>query len=251
MKQIILAALMAMSGSLWAGDLCVSHDDIIQFEIDENLGTWFTESMPAGEHRSFSDVMELEEGKLVFENYSTRIVLESSKIKSTIPAALFIEGKFIRSFVFHCETYQLSKTSIWKTSFSNELKQMAMGLEYNESDRMNLARRIHNPRTFEFSKYSRTLSFELADIGDWYVVDLNAKREALIKDFLYKEKGEVLELVKKQKRVQIEGYVFARDWYWGSGYIGIVLKKKNDLMILPIPFEGQVSFGEEQLDSVY
>lgn len=94
---------------------------------------------------------------------------------------------------------------------------------------------------------------KVVDMGDWYPVYLDEKQHKLVHSVLYKEEPEFRELMNyvNKSDLKYHGLLFGRDWYYGTGRVGIALQYEDKLILLYTEFDGGIEFGDEDLDYVY
>ncbi|MBL6991802.1 MAG: hypothetical protein ISR65_18615 [Bacteriovoracaceae bacterium] len=200
------------------------------------------------DYQSFASDITIEEGKTIFENYSVKVVFDGNIKQGKIQAQLFENDQLISPLTLNCNKYYLKKTPFQKKYLPRDVYKYVrknLNQRYDSS--------IHAFKTndsFAFKTYNQTLNYTISDIGDWFVVELTKKQRDLVLSYAKSSYSRLFELL-DDNQLKIEGVTYARDWYHGHGNIGIVVKRKNIIVMLVIPFDNHVKFGDQHLDNVY
>lgn len=191
--------------------------------------------------------MPLIEGETnAYGNYSTKLVITDDSIQR------FVDGEKVQELPLNCGDYTLTKIDGRESQFPRKLRNFngtnddSCGWESCENYYFEVG------SNFRLDYQGKDLSNYIGDMGDWYSFYPNKNQQQLIDKYVQEKHLSLLAKIRHYKKsgITFEGYVFARDWYYGSGRIGIVLKKGNKVMLLPISFDFY-TFGDPSLDNTY
>lgn len=221
------------SGALYMAGSFVNHEEIIPYVriiVDQDEQNYGASLVQNGEGISFTALEE------------TQGLFSLSLKNNDLSKARYTKGDV--SYELPCD--YLAKI---ESSSAASLKKYRFILK---NERHQVFKTNINYSNFE--QLSFILNDTIGDIGDWEWTTLNSLQLDLVNQKLKKENKEfvsTLKNIEKNSELQIMGILFARDWYYGVGTVGITVKLNDLLIVIPIDFDGGVVFGDERLDYVY
>lgn len=153
-------------------------------------------------------------------------------------------------YVVDCQSYRVREISPSQSAFSKNLRNLRNPECVN--DYYCRPSFFQVGANYNFSLQADSFAEVLLEIGDWYAVIPNKDQQSKIDAYVQQKWPELMKKISAVTKgnISFEGYVFTRDWYYGNGRIGIVLKQDDKVMVLPISFEN-IEFGDSALDNCY
>ncbi len=242
--KALLPLFLILSFSTFADTICTTPNGEMRItKYGDSI--WFERPLGNGETQQFS--MPLIEGeKNTYGNYSTKLEVTDNEIKR------FNDGEFVEALPLSCNDYTLKKIDARRSQFPRKLRNIdgTNGDSCGWGKCENYYFEVNNNFNMDFQ--GKDLSNYIGDMGDWYSFYPNKNQQQLINKYVEANHQSLLAKIRHYSKsgITFEGYVFARDWYYGSGRVGIVLKKGNIVMLIPISFDFY-TFGDSSLDNTY
>lgn len=135
-------------------------------------------------------------------------------------------------------------------------------MEYMGTDKLeeidHLALSYRVTTDIAFPLLAQVIDEGIVEWGDWETTILNPKQVALVESgvgfnsYDAEDFNKLMDIVKQDLAnnpgLVLAGYLFGRDWYNSNGTIGIVLRMKNEVVVVPFNFSGDAKFGDVRMD---